>query len=159
MKTRSQNTDYMERVISILDTREDRNTLQVPGFLYEDYPYDFNFVELPECHTGYVYFLISLSGGRKSYIGQTFDIKTRLRQHNSGHGTSFTDENRPWALYAYIIGFDNNRHMMMSIENSWQYLRTAAINDGDRNPKDLVRSGLPLVQNSNGKLKMICLFK
>ena len=161
MKTRSQNTDYMEKVISLLDSSSSSSSLNLDTsnvFTYSDYPYDFNNIELPDCHTGFVYFLISLKDINKSYIGQTFDLRSRLRAHNSGNGTSFTDLNRPWALYAYIIGFDNNRHKMMSIENSWEYLRIQAVNNGVRDPKQLVLSGLPLVHASDGKLKMICHF-
>ena len=86
-------------------------------------------------------------------------IKKRIHDHNAGFGTSFTDEFRPWALYALIIGFDGVRTYMMSIENSWQYMCNIASRQGMTNPKDLVRSGLPLVEASNGVLKMLCFFK
>ena len=104
-------------------------------------------------------FLVCLTNSRKKYIGETFDIITRLKQDNSGNGTTFTDENRPWTLYAFIIGFNCNKNRMKSVEISWQHLRNIAVINGIYNPKDLVRSGLPLVLNSNGELKMVCLFK
>ena len=97
-------------------------------------------------------FLISLTNSRENYIGETFDIITRLKQHNSDNGTTFTDENRPWTLYAYIIGFNRNKNRMKSVGNSWQHLRNIAVNNEICNPKDLVRPELPLVLNSNDKL-------
>ena len=92
-----------------------------------------------------------MTNSRKNCVGETFDIITRLKQHNSGNGTTFTIENRPWALNSYIIGFNRNKNQMKSVENSWQHLQNIAVNNGICNPKDLVRSGLPLVLNSNGK--------
>ena len=42
------------------------------------------------------------------YIGETICIKDRLRSHNSGHGSSSTapSDLRPFAMLAYICGFD-----------------------------------------------------
>ena len=75
----------MERVIS-LPTSDD-HLQDYPTFSYELYPFDFHHVELPQYHTGFVYFLVSLIDNRKIYIGETKDIITRLNQHNSGNGT------------------------------------------------------------------------
>ena len=139
----------IQRIVSFFSGES--NLQHYPVFLYEDFPYDFSYIKLPQCHTGYVYFFVSLTNSRKIYIGETFDIITRLKQHNSDNGTTFTNENRPWALYSYIIGFNRNKYQMKSVENSWQHLQNIAVNNGIRNPKDRVRSGLPLVLNSNGK--------
>ena len=157
MQTRTLNTDYMERVISLLT--DDDHLQDYPTFSYELYPFDFCHIELPQCHTGFVYFLVSLIDNRKIYIGETKDLITRLNQHNSGNGTQFTDDHRPWALYAFISGFDGNKSRMKSIENSWQHLVSNAVSSGVRNPKELVQSGFPLVSNSNAGLKMTLLFK
>ena len=160
IKKKSQNTDYMEKVINLLDYNKNLEEVESMNvFNYEAHPYDFIHIELPDCNTGFVYFLVSLKDVRKTYIGQTYNIKKRIHDHNAGFGTSFTDEFRPWALYALIIGFDGVRTYMMSIENSWQYMCNIASRQGMTNPKDLVRSGLPLVEASNGVLKMLCFFK
>ena len=48
-------------------------------FVFEEFPYDFNQIELHQCHTGYVYFLVSLKDNRKTCIGQTFDERTIIK--------------------------------------------------------------------------------
>jgi hypothetical protein len=160
IKKKSQNTDYMEKVINLLDVnKNNEETRSMNIFNYSDYAFDFDCVELPDCNTGFVYFLISLKDVRKTYIGQTFNIKKRLNDHNSGFGTVFTDDYRPWALYGIIIGFEGRVDRMMSTENSWQFMRNNAVSQGTNNPKDLVRSCIPLVEASNGALKLICYFK
>ena len=80
----------------------------IPIFDYSSIPFEFNQLPLPQCNTGYVYFIVSVRNKRAYYIGETMCLKTRLRQHNSGSGTFFTNEigRRPWALFAYITGFD-----------------------------------------------------
>ena len=100
MKPRSIHTDYMERIISFFSGES--NLQHYPVFLYEDFPYDFSCVELPQCHIGYVYFLVSLANSRINYIGETFDMITRLKQNNSGNGTTFTIENRNWSSLVSI---------------------------------------------------------
>lgn len=150
----------MEKVINLLDVnKNNEETRAMNIFNYSDYAFDFDCVELPDCNTGFVYFLISLKDVRKTYIGQTFNIKKRLNDHNSGFGTVFTDDYRPWALYGIIIGFEGRVDRMMSTENSWQFMRNNAVLQGTNNPKDLVRSCIPLVEASNGALKLICYFK
>ena len=69
--------------------------------------------------------LISLRNKEATYIGMTNNIKARLHQHNSGRGTSFTASFclQPWALFAYIFGFDSNRQLMFSIERKWKVRR------------------------------------
>ena len=43
------------------------------------------------------------------YIGETINLRRRLREHNSGLGASFTNvpERRPWAVFCFITGFSN----------------------------------------------------
>ena len=83
IKKKSQNTDYMKKVISLLDYNRNLEEARSMSVLnYDAYPYDFIQVELPNCNTGYVYFLVSLKDVRKIYIGQTYNIKKRLHDHN-----------------------------------------------------------------------------
>ena len=51
----------------------------------------------------YVYFLINQNKHKIiSYIGWTFDLKRRLKSHNSGKGAKFT-RGRKWKLIYYEI--------------------------------------------------------
>ena len=77
-------------------------------------------------------------------------LKTRLCQHNSGSGTFFTNEigRRPWALFAYITGFDKKRNLMKSVENSWQKLCHDAVSDGVRSMKEIASTALLITENS-----------
>ena len=60
-----------------------------------------------------------------SYIGQTNSIITRLNQHNSGHGSSTTCplSLRPFALFAYVCGFDNDTRLQLHFEDMWKTRR------------------------------------
>ena len=51
----------------------------------------------------YVYFLINQNKHRIiSYVGWTFDLKKRLKLHNTGKGAKFT-RGRKWKLVYYEI--------------------------------------------------------
>jgi putative endonuclease len=45
----------------------------------------------------YVYILQSLKT-KKLYIGHTYDLARRLREHNTGWGGKYTRQNGPWML-------------------------------------------------------------
>ena len=153
-------SDYMEKVISLVSVGNNAVESRTRNiFSYETYPFEFKQIPLPLCNTGCVYFLVSLKNRRITYIGQTLDIRQRLLQHNSGSGSSFTNEigNRPWAILGYIIGFDRNRAWMMSVEDSWQRLRQRAILIGERDPRSLVRTAIEIVEHSRD-LKLIEFF-
>ena len=152
----------MEKVISLVTVQPNnsRTSTNHTIFSYETSPFEFTNLPLPECNTGYVYFLVSLRNRRLSYIGQTFNLKQRLEQHSSGSGTYFTNEiqKRPWAVLAYIAGFDCNRQRMLSVEDSWKRLCNNAIRGGVRDPRELVKSGNVITDNTED-LKLIIHFK
>jgi predicted GIY-YIG superfamily endonuclease len=67
--------------------------------------------ELPSASSGYVYMLTSLSSPEHVvYIGETSDLKSCLRDHNTGYGAKETSNTclHPWGLYAFIVGFEAN---------------------------------------------------
>ena len=94
IQKKSQWSDYMEKVISLATTQPNnsRTSTNHTIFSYETSPFEFTNLPLPECNTGYVYFLVSLRNRRLNYIGQTFNLKQRLAQHNSGSCTYLTNE-------------------------------------------------------------------
>ena len=73
------------------------------------FPYRIADVVLPQCNTGYVYMLISLRHPNFTYIGTTLCLRNRLQAHNCGHGAAETTPMylRPFALFAYICGFND----------------------------------------------------
>lgn len=48
----------------------------------------------------YVYVLKSLKNNI-FYVGYTSNLKKRIRDHNSGNGSDFTNRNRPYKLIFY----------------------------------------------------------
>lgn len=48
----------------------------------------------------YVYLIISINSPKQTYIGFTEDLKTRLKDHNSGK-SKHTAKFAPWELISY----------------------------------------------------------
>ena len=61
---------------------------------------------IPASDIGFVYVLVSTSDPKFAYVGETCSIRRRLREHNTGHGSRFTQDPalRPWALLALVSG-------------------------------------------------------
>lgn len=68
-----------------------------------------------------VYLLVSTRNVGYMYIGQTDNIRKRLNQHNSGHGSKFTNNARlrPWALFGYVQGFQKKSERL-NFEGLWK---------------------------------------
>ena len=77
-------------------------------------PYCICDIALPQCNTDYVYMLMSVNDHNFSYIGKMLSIRTRIQQHNSGVGSVSTEplHLRPFALFAYICGFDSKNDLL-----------------------------------------------
>ena len=152
IQVKSQWMDYMEKIISLvsINNRTQIDSPLIPIFDYSSIPFEFNQLPLPQCNTGYVYLIVTVRNKRAYYIGETMCLKTRLRQHNSGSGTFFTNKigRRPWALFAYITGFDKKRNLMKSVENSWQKLCHDAVSDGVRSMKEIASTASLITENS-----------
>ena len=75
----------------------------------------------PKDDLGYVYMLVSTKDLNHLYIGSSENAAKRLTQHNAGHGSRQTQSInlRPWALLAYIVGFNGDRATYLAIENRW----------------------------------------
>ena len=91
-------------------------------FTQTSFPFRMCDVSLPDCNTGYVYMLISVKDMSYAYYGKTNSICRRLMQHNSGFGSTSTEpiHLRPFALYAYICGFNGNQDLMFYVEQQWK---------------------------------------
>ena len=100
-------TLYTANILSLIllntNAVQEQNTLE----LCNSYPFCLNDgTILPTDSTGFVYCLISKKYFDHIYIGTTKSISQRLIQHNSGTGSSSTQNirYRPWAVAAYICG-------------------------------------------------------
>ena len=78
-------------------------------------------VELNNNNEGYAYLLVSTRDLTHIYLGSTKNLANRLKQHNAGDGSQQTQSKnlRPWAVLAYIVGFDENKAAHESIKNNW----------------------------------------
>jgi predicted GIY-YIG superfamily endonuclease len=157
--------DYMEKVITLMSkaTHNDMNSITQLSqesksiFRYNMFPFEMKIVSLPQYNTGYCYMLMSSKNRRLTYIGQTGHLRDRLNNHNQGAGgTNMTNEiqNRPWSLLAYIVGFDNNRCHMQSVQASWQKLINQAVLSGIIEPLMLAQKASQIVEN-NSELTLV----
>jgi hypothetical protein len=73
--------------------------------------------ELPTAACGYVYMIISLAHPNECYVGQCENLKTCLRQHNTGHGNEITRSTalHPWGVYAFVCGFEDSTTLASGI--------------------------------------------
>ena len=79
-------------------------------------------IELPPGEVGFVYLLVSTKDATSTYVGQTSDLRRRLREHNSGSGSYLTNQIhlRPWGVLCFATGFsdltDINRSERIDLE-------------------------------------------
>ena len=109
-------------------------------------------VLLPPDNTGFVYILISLKA-HITYIGSCSNILLRLRRHNSGVGALQTapEQLRPWAIMAYVCGFEGNELLYRGLENSWIAAKNRCLrtNTSSMTSTDIVAIGHSVMQEYN----------
>ena len=113
----------MENVLNLISVNPQTNNRVTMIFNQTiSNPYRICDINLPTCRSGFVYFLISCRDATYSYIGTTKYIRKRLNQHNSGFGSRSTNplHLRPFAIYAYICGFNGNQLLRFHLENEWK---------------------------------------
>jgi predicted GIY-YIG superfamily endonuclease len=76
---------------------------------------------IPTDNTGHVYIIMSTKDPSFIYIGSTKNLYIRFSQHNSGVAALQTAPAslRPWALLAYVSGFEGNSSDYVQFENEW----------------------------------------
>lgn len=120
---RTQWTDYMEdvlRIITINNNTASATTTQTMS--QESFPFRICDISLPTCNTGYVYMLSSLRDSSAITIHKTKCLRSSLLKHNSGinSSTSNTAHLRPYALFAYICGFEGDSNLISLAQNTWE---------------------------------------
>ena len=73
----------------------------------------------------------------------------RLDEHNSGNGAKFTQSNFPYAIVAYICGFDNNKHLRLYVEKQWKNRIQNLKNNGNHSVTAWVDQGIRVIRAIN----------
>ena len=138
---KTQWTDYMDDVLELITVKNPISQEVSPATTQtsrrimnpSSFPYRICDVILPQCNTGYVYMLLSMKDTNYTYIGKTLSIRRRIQEHNSGTGSTSTEplHLRPYALFAYICGFDSNKDLLSYIERVWKEKRNRMIRRGE----------------------------
>ena len=167
---KTQWTDYMEEVLQLITVGVNTHVLPARRVMTQaTFPYRICDVSLPQCNTGYVYMLMSVNDHNYSYIGKTLSIRRRIQQHNSGVGSVSTEplHLRPYALFAYICGFDSRNDLLFYIERVWKEKRDRLIRNGVNDLKAWAYCGFEIISELNEEnfgvkpsdLTLVCLFK
>ena len=151
--TANQWTEIMESILNMVTINSDGSTEFNPRYSLNythNYPYQLSNLALPSDSTGYVYILISLRNKNFTYIGQTQNIRQRLRNHNLGHGAFGTSspEDRPFAVAGLICGLGHkNVRYREYLERQWKDFRDNALDVDD--PMSIINIGNRLVEHEN----------
>jgi predicted GIY-YIG superfamily endonuclease len=117
----------MNHVIDVLsdDGISCNRTREVPALHQSLHPFCPLDVVQPNDPSGCCYILVSLKNRGVTYIGQTKRLVQHIKEHNSGYGSQGTSDYRlrPWALLAYVSGFDGNVGAMLAFERQWKATR------------------------------------
>ena len=154
IQIRSHYSEYMHHIIDVLtdDGVPVDNMRQVPALNQDLHPFCPLNVSQPNDASGYCYILVSLKDKHTTYIGQTKRLVQRLHEHNSGYGSDSTSDYRlqPWALLAYVTGFDANVSAMLAFERHWKVRRDSLRLTSAMQIADLGRSLIGTWQQTNG---------
>ena len=109
-------------------------------------------VPLPSHRLGYVYLLVSTRHLNFVYIGSTYDLVQRRDKHNMGFAATQTAPTwlRPWAVLAYVVGFDGSKPKFVMFECKWIRRKDELGENGQRaTVRAIMNAGQDLVQEHN----------
>ena len=167
-------SDYIEKMLELVTINRSNSDVNTRGegvMNQNQFPFRICDITLPQCRTGFVYFMASIKQPSFTYIGTTVCLRERLLQHNSGYGSSSTTPEylRPYAMMGYICGFDGrNVELRYHIERQWKMKRNRLMRIGNNDLKDLVMVAQTIIQEvSTGNafrtqqddLQLVCLFR
>ena len=98
---------HIKNILSALDSTTPSATIQ---HTHDPYPPTIRMQQLPDSSIGFVYMLVSNAHRNFAYVGETACIKRRLQQHNTGHGSNFTNNPQlcPWMCFVLVYRFPEN---------------------------------------------------
>jgi predicted GIY-YIG superfamily endonuclease len=122
----TQFTMYICALLTAFTEQTDASAIEIDLAIHPFRPID---VPLPMDHTGSVYLLVSCQNTDVTYIGETGFLPKRIDYHNSGYGAEQTASAnlRPWAILAYVVGFEGNIKKRKEFEKEWEYERDSEI--------------------------------
>ena len=141
---KNQYSEYIAHLLHVLsenpDGGEEEEPAQhsVPSTVNQSlHPYRPMDVAVPGPNTSCCYLIISLKDKSATYIGETDDLVSRFRMHNSGLATRQTASRMlaPWALAAFVVGFGDSTQQShrRAFERQWQNSRLRAHMNRSRN--------------------------
>ena len=118
---------HIKNILSALDSTTTSATIQ---HTHDPYPPTIRMQQLPDSSIGFVYMLVSHTHRNFAYVGETACIQRRLQQHNSSHGSNFTNnpQLRPWMCFVLVYRFPENGDHQANInarknfEHQWHTL-------------------------------------
>ena len=131
----------MESVHDIITlTSSDTNDRILSQTMLQDkYPFQICNISLPQCNTGFVYFLISIPWQTFVYKEKRNCLQNRLWQHNSGYSSSSSTPTnfQPFAILGLICSFDINNDLMLFVEEKWKIERDRLFRNNIEDPYNL----------------------
>ena len=112
--------------------------------------------------------LLSIKDMTFTYIDKTFFNQIKKKQHKSDIGSDSTElmNLRPYALFAYIWGFNNNNDLLFYLEMIYKEKWDQLIRNGVNDPKSWAYCGEEIISDLNEErfgvkptdLTLVCLF-
>ena len=80
-------------------------------------------------------------------LGKTKCLRTRKNEHNSGYGSTSTEPTHlhPFAVMAYICGFENDNNLQLHVERKWKDHRETMTRNGLGDVRLWVRGGQEVI--------------
>jgi len=162
LKKKDQWSEYQENVLELTTLKQDGSQ---PTSMMTQSAFPFRIVDfsLPQDNTGAVYMVVSTKNPNIVHIDTTFCLRTKLNYHNTGYSvhSNLPICDRPYALLAYICGFNRNKDLMHNIMELWSIKKQELeATSGHASPRDWAKCGNEVIQSINcSGMKLICLFK
>ena len=99
-----------------------------------------------------------------AFFGKTICIRKRIMSHNSGYSTirgENTSRLCPFAVMAYICGFNADRELQKHIRSEWEDKKNELCLNGIMEPREWAMSAASIIDSSCDKdeLKLVYLFQ
>ena len=144
----------MESILEMASFNGMASNSHMSVFNHQECPFRLCDMSLPTCNTGFVYMLVSTRSSSFSYIGETQNIGVHLNQHNSGYGSQTTCDPslRPYALFAYVCGFEGNKMLRRQFEYTWKYRRDQERMMGMNSLKQIARLASGIIPSTESQI-------
>ena len=144
--------NYMEHILEMASVNDMADS-HISVFNHQDCLFRLSDMALPTCNTGFVYMLVSTHSTSFSYIGETLNIGCRLNQHNSGFGSESTCDPsmRPYALFAYVCGFEGEKILRRQFEYMWKCRRDQERMMGMNSLKQIARLASGIIPSTESR--------